>query len=64
MSVLDKILKTVLILTGCVLLAGSIIAIALGKVALFWVSSVFTVGVWWVVSRVGDYDDRNEDGEN
>ena len=57
------VLKCILVVVGCVFLAGTIYAMALG---LFWTSvigSFFTVGVWYAISHIDapEDDDGSDD---
>ena len=57
------VLKCILVVVGCVFLAGTICAMALGLVWTSVIGSLFTVGVWYAISHIDDPegDDGSDD---
>ena len=56
------VLKCVLVVVGCVFLAGTICAMALGLTWTSVIGSLFTVGVWYAISHIDDPED--DDGSD
>ena len=55
------VLKCILVVVGCVFLAGTICAMALGLTWTSVIASLFTVGLWYAISHIDDPEDDGSD---